>query len=210
MTLRTSAPESSTATPPTWLPQSPEALAARLAQVPDLLFFQQSDLWTEAQLQYQQSTARLLAGGLVAVFLILAARYRDGRRTLIAFLPSVLSATMTVAVLALFGRGVDLISLTALLFVVSMGVDYSVFLVDANDEPDPGSVAAALTGALLAGTSTVVAFSLLALSEHPVVSGLGLTNAVGIATSLLLAPTALLLLRPVERPNVDGAKGSIP
>jgi predicted exporter len=59
-------------------------------------------------------------------------------------------------------------------------------------------VAAALTGALLAGMSTVVAFGLLSLSAHPVLSGLGLTAAVGIGTSLLLAPTVLILLQPKE------------
>jgi predicted exporter len=178
--------------------RSAEAVAERLSEIPNVLFFQQSDLWAEAQLEYQRSTAKLLAGGLLAVLLILAARYRDLRRTLIAFVPSVLSAAVTVAVLALAGRGLDLISLTALLFVVSLGVDYSVFLVDANDEDDPKSVAAALTGALLAGMSTVVAFGLLSLSAHPVLSGLGLTAAVGIGTSLLLAPTVLILLQPKE------------
>jgi predicted exporter len=204
----------------------PEAIAARLEGLPNTLFLRQSDLWKEAQLQYQTSTAKLLSGGLLAVFALLAGRYREPRRTLIAFVPSLLAAGVTVSVLALSGRGLDLISLTALLFVVSMGVDYSVFLVDADGrdggdgdreggadresqakEPDAHtcakSRAAALTGALLAGSSTVIAFGLLALSPHPVLSGLGLTAAVGIAASLVLAPTVLLLLRPnsIETPE---------
>ena len=128
--------------------------------------------------------------------LLLALRYRETSRTLVSFVPSVIAAGVTVSVLTLFGRGLDLISLTALLFVVSMGVDYSVFLVDAYDASDSKSVVAALCGALLACLSTVVAFGLLALSEHPVLSNLGLTAAVGVATSLVLAPTTLVLMRP--------------
>jgi predicted exporter len=173
-----------------------EAIDARLSDLPDAFFLRQSDLLNAAQSAYQRSTIVLLGWGLVAVAVLLALRYREPRRALVSFLPSVLAAGVTVSVLTLAGRGVDLISLTALLFVVSMGVDYSVFLVDAHDEEDPKSVAAALCGALLACISTVGAFGLLALSEHPVLSNLGLTAAVGIGTSLLLAPTTLALLRP--------------
>lgn len=97
--------------------------------------------------------------------------------------------------MTLMGRGLDLISLTALLFVVSMGVDYSVFLLDARDEKASKSLVAALTGTLLACISTVGAFTLLAVSDHPVLSNLGLTAAVGVAVSLLLAPTMLVFVR---------------
>lgn len=173
-----------------------DAIDQRLADVPGAVFLRQSDLFNTAQLEYQQSTVELLAWGLFAVFCLLALRYREPIRTLVSFVPSVLAAGVTVSVLTLIGRGLDLISLTALLFVVSMGVDYSVFLVDAYDEPDSKSVVAALCGALLACLSTVVAFGLLAVSDHPVLSNLGWTAAVGIATSLFLAPTMLVLIRP--------------
>jgi predicted exporter len=179
--------------------QDAEAIEARLADVPGAVFLRQSDLFDLAQLDYQRSTAQLLGWGLLGVFLVLALRYREPRRTLISFLPSLLAASVTVSVLTVMGRGVDLISLTALLFVVSMGVDYSVFLVDALDESDPRSIVAALTGAILACFSTVVAFGLLGISDHPVLSNLGLTAAIGIASSLLLAPTALALAHPKRR-----------
>ncbi len=176
-----------------------DAIEARLADLPGAVFLRQSDLFNSAQLEYQQSTIRLLGWGLLAVLCLLGIRYRDLRRTLVTFLPSVIAAGVTVSVLTLLGRGLDLISLTALLFVVSMGVDYSVFLVDAFDEPNPKGIQAALTGALLACASTVVAFGLLAMSDHPVLSNLGLTATVGIATSLFLAPTTLALVIPKER-----------
>jgi predicted exporter len=175
-----------------------DAIEARLADLPGAVFLRQSDLFNSAQLEYQQSTIRLLGWGLLAVFCLLGIRYRDLRRTLVSFLPSVIAAGVTVSVLTLVGRGLDLISLTALLFVVSMGVDYSVFLVDAFDESNPKGIQAALTGALLACASTVVAFGLLALSDHPVLSNLGLTATVGIATSLFLAPTTLAVVIPKE------------
>ena len=172
------------------------AIGQRLSGVSGAVFLQQSDLFNSAQLEYQRSTALLLVWGLLAVLGLLALRYREWSRTLVSFVPSVIAAGVTVSVLTLIGRGLDLISLTALLFVVSMGVDYSVFLVDAYDESDSKSIVAALCGTLLACLSTVVAFGLLAMSDHPVLSNLGLTAAVGIATSLLLAPTMLVFVRP--------------
>jgi predicted exporter len=177
-----------------------EAIEARLADIPGVVFLHQADLFAKAQLEYQRSTFRLLGWGLIGVLTLIALRYRDPGRILVSFLPSVLAAAVTVSVLTWMGRGIDLISLTALLFVVSMGVDYSVFLVDAYDEPDSKSVAAALTGSMLACASTVIAFGLLAISDHPVLADLGLTAAVGVATSLVLASTLLVWVRPRERP----------
>lgn len=171
------------------------AIEARIASVPGALFLRQKDMFNQAQLEYQQSTLRLLGWGLVAVLVLLAIRYRDVVRTVVAFVPSVIAAGVTVSVMTLMGRGLDLISLTALLFVVSMGVDYSVFLLDARDEKASKSLVAALTGTLLACISTVGAFTLLAVSDHPVLSNLGLTAAVGVAVSLLLAPTMLVFVR---------------
>ncbi len=181
------------------------AIERRMNAIPGAVFLQQSALLEEAQLRYQRRTLESLAWGLLAVLVLLGIRYREPTRACVAFLPSLLAAGTTVSVLTLLGRGIDLISLTALLFVVSMGVDYSVFLVDAHDEVDERSVSAALTGALLAGFSTIVAFGLLALSDHPVLSGLGWTAAVGIATSVLLAPIALVWLRPDPRSRTKTA-----
>jgi predicted exporter len=176
-----------------------EALAARLADLPQAILFRQAELFREAQIAYQRSTAILLFAGLVAVSGLLALRYRDGRRTLSALAPALLAVLLTVSILAATGRALDLISLTALLCVLSMGVDFGVFLVDAYDGPADVGVAAALTGMLLDCITTVGSFGLLALSEHPVLANLGLTVAIGIGSSLLLAPTTLASLSRPER-----------
>ena len=176
-----------------------DALESRLADLDGALLLRQSELFREAQLLYQRSTLQLLGAGLVVVALLIALRYRNWRRSFAALIPSLLGALFTVSILGVTDRGLDLISLTALLFVVSMGVDYSVFLVDAQESGENRSVAAALTGALVAGVTTVGGFGLLAVSEHPVLADLGLTAAVGIGTSMLLAPTTLVLLRPRAR-----------
>lgn len=170
------------------------AIARRVDAIEGARLVDQARLMSDTQVAYQRSTARTLAWGLLGVVLLLALRYRDGRRTLAAVVPSLLAVVATISVLGLAGRGLDLISLTALVFIVSMGVDYGVFLVDARAEREPRSLAAALTGALLACGTTAFAFGLLARSAHPVLANLGLTAMIGVTTSLVLAPVALVLL----------------
>jgi len=173
-----------------------DALEARLEPIPNAVFLRQSDLFGQAHREYQQRTLTQLGFGLLAVFSMLALRYRNLRRTCAVLVPSVLSVGVTVCVLTLLGRGLDLVTLTALLFVVSMGDDYGVFLVDALTEQDEPALHAALLGILVAFATTMVGFGLLAFSEHPVLSGLGITAAAGICASVILSPTTLLFLRP--------------
>jgi predicted exporter len=144
---------------------------------------------------------------------LLALRYRDVRKTLAAFLPSVLGSVVTIAWLGWLGRGIDLVALAALLMVVSMGVDYGVFLVDASaSEHAPESeTTVALLSVLLAATTTVLGFGLLALSEHPMLRTIGLTAWVGMTACALLAPTALVLLgEPLRAPDRQHAHDEAP
>lgn len=180
----------------------PGAIAARLRSLPRTIFLRQADLFSDAQRLYQERTLMQLGFGVLAVLLVLYAHYRSARSTLAVLAPSLLSVGVTVCVLTLTGRGIDLVTLTALLFVVSMGDDYGVFLVDALDADDDRGMQAALLGVLLACVSTLVGFGLLAFSEHPVLSALGITAASGIASSLVLSPCTLLLLKA---PSSDGA-----
>jgi predicted exporter len=55
---------------------------------------------------------------------------------------------------------------------------------------------------LLAATTSVLGFGVLALSAHPMLRVIGLTSWVGMTACALLAPTALVLLgrRPQPQP----------
>ena len=155
----------------------------------------QGDLLGRAHKSYQQQTLLLLGCGLVLVLIVLALRYQHPRKLLASLLPSLLAVGVTLAVLTFSGVGLDLVNVTALLFVVSMGVDYGVFLVDADQQSSTQELSAAMAGIVLAGLSTVLGFGALAFSAHPVLSSLGLTAAAGIFANLVLAPSSLVLFR---------------
>lgn len=175
--------------------QNADAVEQALSGIQGAVFLQQGEQLKQAHLMYQERTLQWLGVGLVAVLLLLAARYRDARRTFASFVPSLLAAAVTMAALSLTGRGLDLVVLTALLMVVSMGVDYGVFLVDAQQAEQPS---AALLSVVVAAASTVLGFGLLAFSEHPLLQSIGVTASVGMVACLLLAPTTLVLVSTNE------------
>lgn len=172
-----------------------DALARRLHGLPGTIFLRQADLFSEAHVLYQRRTLLQLSLGAAAIFLLLLKRYRSARNTIAVLAPSLLAALVTVSVLTLTGRGIDLVTLTAMLFVVSMGDDYGIFLVDALESTDARQLSAALLGVLIACATTLVGFGLLAFSEHPVLSALGITAASGITASMILSPCTMLLLK---------------
>jgi predicted exporter len=177
------------------------ALSSGLAAISGARLVDQQAQLKAAYLDYQGRTLQLLLAGTLGVLLLLAARYRDLRKTLAAFVPSVLGSVVTIATLALLGHGLDLVALAALLMVVSMGVDYGVFLVDASGSEEEPTIA--LLSVFLAASTTVLGFGLLALSEHPMLRVIGLTAWVGMTACALLAPTTLILLgehKPSNQP----------
>jgi predicted exporter len=177
--------------------QDADALRRRLAAIDGAVLVRQSELFGRANRLYQKETALLLSIGLAAVLLLLVLRYRRFRSVFSAFVPALFAAVVTVSVLGVAGHPLDLVSLTSLLMVVSMGVDYGVFLVDTQKQAHGRR--AALLSVFVTGLSTIFGFGLLGLSSHPVLRSIGLTAGVGIIACLLFAPVAVVL----SRSNVD-------
>jgi predicted exporter len=93
--------------------------------------------------------------------------------------------------LVLAGFSLNLLHVVCVLLVLSMGVDYGVFLVESRTHPQ--QVAATVLSLLACCLSTVLAFGLLAMSSNPALRAIGLTTGLGVLASLVLAPTALIL-----------------
>lgn len=168
-------------------------LERRFATVPGVHLFSQKALLNAAYSDLRGRTTELLLLGLFFVFAAALARYRNLTKAAALLLPAVLAASCTVGILSLLGVELNLLHLLGLLLVCSMGVDYGVFLLDSEDDPR-----AALLSIMIGCLSTMLSFGALALSSAPALRALGVTISVGILLSLLLAPTALLLL-PAQR-----------
>ncbi|PRQ07652.1 MMPL family transporter [Enhygromyxa salina] len=184
----------------------PEALRARLADLDDVHLFDQRALMAEIYASHRVSTMQLVGVGLLAVFALIFARYRRLGPALAAFVPALLAAATTVAILVLTGHALNLMHVVSLLLVLSMGVDYGVFLAESRGRPS--EVAATVSSLLACCLSTVLAFGLLAMSSNPAMQAIGLTTGIGVFASLVLAPTALILF--AGGPRADPQPGPRP
>ncbi|MCY1007011.1 MMPL family transporter [Nannocystis pusilla] len=167
------------------------ALQARLADLPQVRYFDQQGMMQAAFGRYRARTLELVVFGLFAVLAMVWARYRRFGLALAAFAPAVLAAATALSVVALSGMTIGILHVVALLLVLSMGVDYGVFL--AESRRDPGGFDATVLSVLLACLSTVLAFGLLAMSQSPALQAIGVTVGLGVLLSLVLAPAALVL-----------------
>ncbi|MBL8723170.1 MAG: hypothetical protein JNK49_03950 [Planctomycetes bacterium] len=135
---------------------------------------------------YRTRMALLMAAGVAVVLLLVALRYRNRAEIAQACLPALLAAASTVAVLGVCGVALTVLSLVALLMVVSMGVDYGIFL--AEHQQERGAAAAATrVGVVTSGLTTVFGFGFLSLSRQPALFGIGITALLGITSALAFA-----------------------
>ncbi|MGH8273252.1 MAG: MMPL family transporter [Gammaproteobacteria bacterium] len=127
--------------------------------------------------------------GYVLTLLLLCWRFgiRGGFATLLSPL---VAAGVTLGILGWLGTPVNLFVVVALMLVAGVGVDYAVFLREGVRHLRSTSFAVALAAA-----TTLAAFGLLGASRIPALHVFGLTVAVGIAVSWLVAPLTASLWR---------------
>ena len=139
----------------------------------------------------------MLLLGLVLVVGTLFARYRNPRIVLAAFVPAVLGAAGAISVLSAFGTALNLLHLIALLLVLSMGVDYGIFVVEGRRST--ADRASSLVSIVTATSTTLLSFGLLGLSPNPALRALGTTITLGLTFATLLCPLGLAFT-PKESP----------
>jgi predicted exporter len=150
----------------------------------------------DAYRRFRTSVEVLLVVGLVLVFLLIVARYRSVRSSLAAYLPAVGAGAATLGAVSLLGFPLNLIHVVTLLLVLSMGVDYGVFMVE-SERHEEGPIPTVVS-LLIACASTVLSFGALAFSEQPALRAMGMTTAIGVLLSLLFAPAAWLVVKGDE------------
>jgi predicted exporter len=171
-------------------------IQSRIEGVEAAHYFDQREYMASAYREFRASTVELVGLGLLFVFLLVFIRYRALRPSLAAFLPASLAAATALGVFGLLGIPANLLHVVCLLLVLSMGVDYGVFMVEAGlAGSDHRHEAPTLVSLVVACASTFASFGVLALSANPALRAMGLTAAIGVFVSLVLAPSAWLLLR---------------
>ena len=131
----------------------------------------------------------LLTGLLFVALAVIAcgAMLRLGwRKGLISLVPSVLSLTCGLAALAATSHPVNLFSLLALVLVLGIGINYTLFF--SNPRGTPLTSMLAITLAMI---TTLLTLGMLVFSATQAISSFGIVLVSGIFTAFLLAPLAM-------------------
>ncbi|MBJ9863857.1 MULTISPECIES: MMPL family transporter [Citrobacter] len=116
------------------------------------------------------------------------------RRGLVSLVPSVLSLGCGLAVLALSGHAVNLFSLLALVLVLGIGINYTLFF--SNPRGTPLTSLLAITLAMM---TTLLTLGMLVFSATQAISSFGIVLVSGIFTAFLLSPLAMPTKREKKR-----------
>ena len=132
--------------------------------------------------------------GAGAIGVLLLATLRSVRRSWDVLAPLAAAVLVTAGILLVTGARLNIFHLVALLLVVGVGSNYTLFFERGNPgAADPQRIA---TSVLFCNLSTVVGFGVLGFAATPVLSAIGTTVAIGAFLSLVFA--AILKVRSTQ------------
>ncbi|HEY5019657.1 MAG TPA: MMPL family transporter [Steroidobacteraceae bacterium] len=144
---------------------------------------------------YLREAVRLSLAGLGSIVLLLSLVLRNAVRVARVITPLALAVLVVSATLIASGTELTILHLIGLLLIVAVGSNYALFFDRRASERGNAQLPLTLASLLIANTSTVIGFGVLAFSSVPVLSALGTTVAPGTLLALwfsaLLAPRAL-------------------
>jgi predicted exporter len=155
------------------------------AGIPGVRFVNLTDDWSRLFATYRRYAIALLALSAVLMYPMLAWRY-GWLPAIRVMLPSIAAASLAPPLAALAGVSFTFFNAMALVLVLSIGVDYSVFCRETWGSRKPVTMLAIALAAL----STILSFGLLALSRVFAVHAFGTTMLIGIFLAFLFAPAA--------------------
>ncbi len=141
--------------------------------------------------QYRQRITELLLMAYAAIFLLLLPRYKVKQAFLIV-LPPFIAGCAGLAVTVLTGVPLNLFNLLALMLILGIGIDYTLFFAEQNKQADNSHRESTLLAISLSALTTILSFGLLALSETQAIHSFGITVLTGIIVAWLLAPLSQL------------------
>lgn len=124
-----------------------------------------------------------IALGVIAAGAVLRLGWRQG---LISLTPSVLSLACALSVLAYTGHALNLFSLLALVLVLGVGINYTLFFSNPRGTP-----LTSLLAIILAMLTTLLTLGMLLFSATQAISSFGIVLCSGIFIAFLLSPLAM-------------------
>jgi predicted exporter len=163
----------------------PLAIKALIADVPGVRLVSLVDDWSRLFGQYRRYAIAVPALSALLMLPLLWWRY-GWRRGLRVLLPPLTAILFTPPIAALAGITFTFFNAMALILVLSVGIDYSVFCCETSGARKPVTTLAIALAALC----TMLSFGMLALSSVFAVHAFGVTMLIGIFFAFFFAPAA--------------------
>ena len=136
---------------------------------------------------YRVFISEVLLAAYFAIGLLLVWRY-GLQLAFKVLIPPFIAGLVALAITVLFAIPITIFNLLALLLVLGIGIDYTLFFAEQKENESSENTLLAIT---LSAITTVLSFGLLALSETQAIHGFGVTVLTGIVCAWLLAPLAM-------------------
>ena len=178
--------------------QSESALVNWLKTKPDIQpFYLNLRQATSALMSDYQQTAlyRLLFGSIVIGLILLSVRSRS--RAAIILFPIILAVLLSISILVMLGTHLTLFHILALLLIIGIGLDYSLFFDRSWTSTE--DYHHRLHGIFVSASSTLITFGILGFSDIPVLSALGQTVTFGVLACFVL--TFVFNINNSEKPK---------
>ncbi|WP_413723670.1 MMPL family transporter [Sodalis sp. RH16] len=159
-----------------------KALSSLAESLPGVAWIDRKSAFDELFGFYRVMLGWLLAAAVAVIALSYIARLGP-RRGLISIVPSLLSLGSGLAALALSGHPLNLFSLLALLLVLGIGINYTLFFSNPR-----GTAMTSLLAVTMAMCTTLLTLGMLVFSSTQAISSFGIVLCSGIFTAFLLAP----------------------
>lgn len=164
----------------------PDELRTRLAGMPDVTVVDKT--WSIGRLlgDVRRQGVVWMSVAFLLALAVLSLRYGI-RRSLILLLPTAIGVAWAPVLTGACGLPFSVFGLMALVLVLGVGVNYSIFLWEGGDRSK-----AALAGVIASCCTTLLSFGLLAFCGMPALRWLGANLTFGILLAFLLTPLALI------------------
>ena len=150
----------------------------------------------EAYTRVRKRSLSMIGFGLLGVLAVLRLRARGWMAALRGMVPALFACVASLGLQGLFGLSANLMHLVGVLLVLSVGVDYGIYMLEAHGQ---GGRRTAGLSVILATATSLASFAALAFVENPALSAIGWTVGLGVP----LAALASALVRP--SPESPGA-----
>ncbi|MFT6984726.1 MAG: putative exporter [Psychromonas sp.] len=165
-----------------------QAVQLFIAEHEDLTYLNKADEISHLFATYRVYIAKILIAAYLLITFLLIWRY-GLKLGFLVITPPVIAACVGLAVTSVVGIPITIFNLLALILILGIGIDYTLFFAEQQEMLKAKNTLLAIT---LSALTTVLSFGLLALSETQAIHGFGITVLTGIIVAWLLAPLAMI------------------